>query len=121
MFSFASIVASVATAKALNELLKFMKGDKTDLDKAFDTAFYNTKIWFKKKYGDMHGSKNNCFFDYAKAVDEIAKLTLLRPKPDIDLIAAIPLQEGKTAPIEVIEAFVKKLRQIGRASCRERV
>jgi len=111
MIDFIAIVTSVATSTGLKELLKFLKGNKNDLQKAYEKAFNSTVAWYEKKYGDKYGSKNNRFFEYTAATEQMAKLTLLRPEPDIDLISTIPLAEDKTAPREVVRAFANKLRQ----------
>lgn len=111
MIDIGSVLISVAGKKALEELLKLFKGNKSALQKAYETAFKKTVDWYEKTYGNTFGSKSNRFFDYQPAEEEFAKLLLLRPEPDIGLISRIELADDKKAPPAVILAFVKKLRQ----------
>ncbi|RQW02512.1 NACHT domain-containing protein, partial [candidate division KSB1 bacterium] len=110
MIEFALVAASVIGEVGLTELVKFLKGNKKQLQKAYEKAFQNTVDWYEKTYGNQYGRKNGRFFNHHPAEEEFAKLLLLRPEPDIGLISAIKLDEEKKAPLEVIQAFVNKLR-----------
>ncbi|NIO82880.1 MAG: hypothetical protein GTN53_20120, partial [Candidatus Aminicenantes bacterium] len=79
MIDIAAIVTSVVNKAALEELLKFLKGNKRQLQKAYEEAFQNTVFWYEKEYGNKYGSKNNRFFDYQAAETELAKLLFLKP------------------------------------------
>ncbi len=111
MIEFALVAASVIGEVGLTELVHFLKGNKSQLQKAYERAFQNTVDWYEKNYGNRYGRKNERFFDYRPAEAEFAKLLLLRPEPDIALISRIELADDKKAPPEVILAFVQKLRQ----------
>lgn len=111
MIDFALVAASVVGEVGLAELVKFLKGNKKQLQKAYEKAFQNTVDWYEKTYSNQYGSKNHRFFNYQPAEEEFAKLLLLRPEPDIGLISAINLDDERQAPLEVIQAFVNKLRQ----------
>ncbi|MDZ7260889.1 MAG: hypothetical protein ONB05_02050, partial [candidate division KSB1 bacterium] len=111
MIDIATMMVSVLGQEAFKRLLKSFQGNKTQLQRAYDRAFENTVRWYEKKYGDTYGSKNKRFFDYEPTERELAKLLLLRPKPDLKLISQIKLEEGKTTPAKVVREFVDKLRQ----------
>ncbi|MCI0496182.1 SUMF1/EgtB/PvdO family nonheme iron enzyme [candidate division KSB1 bacterium] len=110
MIDIALVAASVIGEVGLTELVNFFKGNKSQLQKAYEKAFQNTIDWYEKNYGNNFGKKNNRFFDHGPAEAEFAKLLLLRPEPDIGLISRIELADDKNVPLEVIQAFVKKLR-----------
>ena len=111
MIDIASIVFSVAGKAAANELIKLFRGNKSELKKAYKDAFDNAVQWYETKYGDKYGTENNRFFNYEKTETELAKLLLLRPDPDFDLITNIKLAEGNLTPPEVVQEFVRKLRE----------
>ena len=63
MIEIAAIVTAVAGKVGLTELLKFLKGNKKQLQKAYEKAFQNTVEWYEKTYGNQYGRKNNRFFN----------------------------------------------------------
>ncbi len=110
MIDIISIVTSIVGKECLNKLLESLKGNKQQLQKAYEDAFQNTIRWYETEYHNKYGTKNNRFFDYQVTERELAKLLLLRPEPDIELISGIELAKGNATPPEVVQAFVTKLR-----------
>lgn len=111
MIDIASIIVSVVGKKATDLFLKLFDIERIQLQKAYQTAFENTIEWYEKEYGNIYGEKHNRFFDYQIAEQELAKLLLIKPEPDIALISQIQLEEGTKVPKKVVQEFVQKLRE----------
>lgn len=111
MIDFISLAAKLIGQQALNSLLYFLKGNKTDLQRKYVQAFAATVDWYNTTYGDYYGEKNSRFFDYRATETELAKLLFLSTDPDSELIGAIKIEGKWQVPAEVAQAFIQKLRQ----------
>lgn len=98
--------------KAGYDALKALfSSNKSEIDKAFDSALDRAQKWYVEIYGDQYGAKNERFFDYDPAVDELEKLTYYLPDPDVDRISGIELKWGNKVPREVIIKFIGELKK----------
>ena len=91
-----AILISVDGKVFLTQLLNLFKGNKGKLLKAYDGAFHNSIQWYEKIFDNIYGTKNNRFFDFEVAEKEFIKLLFLHREPDIEKIANIEFEKGKT-------------------------
>jgi len=117
MIDYIALLQTVVTSEGIKKLLRSLGGDKTQIQKSYESAFQNTVAWYEKKYGKKYGEPGRYgkpggrFFDYAVSEQELAKLTFLRPEPDLQLISQLPIQTEKAVPPEVIREFAEQLRK----------
>jgi len=111
MIDIAGLIVKIFSEKALKNLINTVfKGNKSEVQKAYQKAFENSVDYYEFKYHDRYGVKNNRFFDYTKAEQELVKLTFVLQNPDLDMLSGIEWEHGETTPMEVISDFVNFLR-----------
>ncbi|MBD3339161.1 MAG: hypothetical protein GF353_08625, partial [Candidatus Lokiarchaeota archaeon] len=111
MIDIAALIVKIASEQALKNVVKTVfHGNKSNLQKDYEKAFENAVHYFEYKYRDRYGTKNNRFFDYTAAEEELIKLSFVLQNPDLDMLSQIEWEHGETTPPEVIFDFVKYLR-----------
>ncbi|MFZ5516671.1 MAG: SUMF1/EgtB/PvdO family nonheme iron enzyme [Candidatus Zhuqueibacterota bacterium] len=111
MIEIAGFIGKILSEKALEKLLNnIFNGNKSALQKAYEKAFENTVNYYEYNYRNKYGAKNNRFFNYQSAEEELIKLTFVRQNPDPDMLAQIEWEHGVTTPPKIILDFVNYLR-----------
>jgi len=111
MIEAAVFIGEIFSEKLLMKLVTTVfNGNKSALQKAYEKAFENAVDYFEFKYKKTYGAKNQRFFDYWTAEEELLKLTFVRQNPDLDMLAQIEWEHGVTTPNAVILDFVNYLR-----------
>ncbi len=104
------LILTILGKAGYDALKTLFTSNRSEIDNAFDSAFDRTQKWYAETYDNRYGAKNERFFDYQTAVDELEKITFFLPDPDVKRISTIKLKWKKSVPVEVVVEFVDHLK-----------